>query len=392
MKRIRNTRDVLESYYRYIIVGVLFLLLVIILAFFSQKSRKEKAESDEVISMSADVAISTNDIMPTEEPLKINAYPELNALMEKYFVALSSGDIDSLHDICSQIEDDAEKRITVKAKYIEDYEEIVCYTKSGPYPDSYIVFVSYLIKYKDIDTPAPGMSTLLVYRDESGNYYVHNGDIDEPAEKYIKGMVEQNDVIDMLDKIEKDYEDALDNDNALKAFMDTFPARIEADIMNTIKNPEGGEETATEEDREEKEIIIAKDGVRVRSSPDSKDDKNVISTVAKGDRYKQTGTENGWSVIKYKDTVGYIRSDMVSDPEEGNSEGANEKTDGSTIEIVDDGVRVRSTPTTDTENILGSVDNGESFTLIDETDGWYQIEYKGHTGYIKADSGLAKRK
>ncbi len=43
-------------------------------------------------------------------------------------------------------------------------------------------------------------------------------------------------------------------------------------------------------------------------------------------------------------------------------------------------------------NILGSVDSGESFSLIDETDGWYQIEYKGHTGYIKADSGLAKRK
>lgn len=392
MKRIRNTRDVLESYYRYIIVGVLFLLLVIILAVFSKKSRKEKAESDEVISTSADVAISANDIMLTEEPLKINAYPEVNALMEKYFVALSSGDIDSLREICSQMEDDAEKRITVKAKYIDDYEEIDCYTKSGPYPDSYIVFVSYLIKYKDIDTPAPGMSTLLVFRDGSGNYYVHNDDIDEPTEKYIKGVVEQNDVIEMLDKVEKDYADALDNDNTLKAFMDAFPARIEADVMSMTKNPEGGDETATEGDHEEKEIIIVKDGVRVRSSPDSTDDKNVISTVAKGDRYIQTGTENGWSVIKYKDTVGYIRSDMISDPKESNSEVSNDKTDGSTIEIVDDGVRVRSTPTTNEENILGSVDSGESFTLIDETDGWYQIEYKGHTGYIKADSGLAKRK
>lgn len=32
--------------------------------------------------------------------------------------------------------------------------------------------------------------------------------------------------------------------------------------------------------------------------------------------------------------------------------------------------------------VLGKLSNGTKVTVIGETNGWYMIDYKGHTGYI----------
>ena len=46
-------------------------------------------------------------------------------------------------------------------------------------------------------------------------------------------------------------------------------------------------------------------------------------------------------------------------------------------------LRVRKSPV-DGE-VLGKLSNGAALTLIGETNGWYMINYKGHTGYISGD-------
>ncbi len=56
------------------------------------------------------------------------------------------------------------------------------------------------------------------------------------------------------------------------------------------------------------------------------------------------------------------------------------------ITVNDSGVRVRSSAdTSSNDNIIGKVGSGETFPLKGEADGWYQIDYKGQTGYIKGE-------
>ena len=46
-------------------------------------------------------------------------------------------------------------------------------------------------------------------------------------------------------------------------------------------------------------------------------------------------------------------------------------------------LRVRKSPK-DGE-VLGKFNNGDTITLIGETDGWYKVNYKGHVGYVSGD-------
>lgn len=392
MRRRYYFMELLEGYYRYILVGVLFIVLVIILFSLSKKHGADTFDISESTSITSPVSESSNAISLTDESVKINAYPGINVLMKEYFSAMASGDVSTLKEICSRLDENAEKRVSAKAKYTESYDDIVCYTKPGPFPDSYIVLAKYNVKYINIDTLAPGISTLLVCENPNGDFYVFNDELEENAATYIKSVVTQEDVIDVLSKTDTEYSNAVSQNKSLKAFMDTLPARIDEDILN-MSEAATKDNDAEGDDTTEIEVKVIKSDVRIRSEPDTSSNKNIIGTAAKDEVYMKLGEEDGWSKIKYKDTTGYIRSDMLSTVETSAADETDKKNvSDSYIEIVDNGVRVRSSPNIEKDNIIGAVNMGETYDLISEKEGWYQIEYKGLNGYIKADPGLAKAK
>ena len=60
-----------------------------------------------------------------------------------------------------------------------------------------------------------------------------------------------------------------------------------------------------------------------------------------------------------------------------------------TVNAGDSYLRVRHGPGT-AYDILGSIYNGTSFAITGKTNGWYQINYNGRTGYVSADYVLVK--
>ena len=58
------------------------------------------------------------------------------------------------------------------------------------------------------------------------------------------------------------------------------------------------------------------------------------------------------------------------------------------IKVNGNKVNIRLTPTTDTKkNIIGSVNTGDTFTVINHQDGWYLIDYYGEYAYINDKYG-----
>ena len=49
-----------------------------------------------------------------------------------------------------------ETKVT-NADYIEEYRNVEVYTKPGLDENTYVVFASYDLKFKDVETPAPGL-------------------------------------------------------------------------------------------------------------------------------------------------------------------------------------------------------------------------------------------
>ncbi|MBQ9444748.1 MAG: SH3 domain-containing protein [Lachnospiraceae bacterium] len=386
------------QHYQYFIVGGLFIILVIVLAIFSakHKSSKSKDKDEETTEATTEAVYDENSEIPLpEEDLQVDAYPEVNALVNSYFTAMATGDVDTLSTICSNLDDAAKIRIQEKANYTESYDDIKCYTKPGPIPNSYIVFAYYQIKYVNIDTKAPGLSSLYVCTDDNtGSLYVYNGDLSENVSNYIKGVAAQEDVVALLSAVDTEYNNAVEADKTLKAFMDALPARLDEAVASRLASGTTDDGAAAPEENTEVTIELT-DSIRIRSSPDDSDTSNVITTATKGDKYTKIGEEDNWTKIRYKDTEAYVSSDYVKEVDGSSSEGgeSSESQGGETasasgsITVTDDSVRVRSSADTNTnDNVIGTANSGENYNLTGETsDGWYQIDYKGQTGYIKGD-------
>ncbi len=392
-------REFLMQYYQYFIVGGLFLILVIVLLIFSAKHKSKKDKDDEAEATEATTEVTFDESseipLPTED-LQVDAYPEVNALVSSYFTAMASGDVDTLSSICSDLDDAAKIRIQEKANYTESYDDLKCYTKPGPIPNSYIVFAYYQIKYVNIDTKAPGLSSLYVCTDDNtGQLYVYNGDLSENVSNYIKGVAAQEDVVALLSQVDTEYNAAVESDNTLKAFMDALPARLDEAVAARLASGSTAEDGAAAPPEDTEVTVMLTDAVRIRSSPDDSDTSNVIAKAAKGDTYTKIGDEGDWTKIRYKDTEAYVSSSYVT---EVDSAGGTESAEGAapadggaapasgSVTVNDDSVRVRSSADTSSDsNIIGKANSGETYTLKGEADGWYQIDFKGQTGYIKGE-------
>lgn len=59
------------------------------------------------------------------------------------------------------------------------------------------------------------------------------------------------------------------------------------------------------------QIVNCKHSCNVRSTPDSKSDKNLIGHANLGDRYVFYGWSGSWAKVQYGSAVGYIHQDFI---------------------------------------------------------------------------------
>ncbi len=397
-RRNFDLREFVLGHYQYFIVGLLFIVLVVVLAIFSSKHKKDKDETDQAVDAGAEtvevsedttVAADQNAEIPlTTEGLQVDAYPEVNNLVNTYFTAMASGDVATLESICSSLDDAAKIRIIERSKYTESYDDIRCYTKPGPVEGSYIVFAYYQIKFQNIDTKAPGLSSLYVCSNPDGSLYVYNGDLPENVSTYIKGVAAQDDVVALLNQVDSEYNAAAEQDKTLKAFMDALPAKLDEAVAAQLASGQpidASAATATTDAATEVQVKTT-DAVRIRSSADDSSDSNIIAKSAAGDTFTRIGEEGNWSKIKYKDTTAYIRSDFLTtaDAAPATTDGGTTEAGGSTVTVTKSDVNVRNKAGTDGD-VLGKASSGSTYTLKGESGEWFEIDYNGQSGFIRND-------
>ena len=79
-------------------------------------------------------------------------------------------------------------------EFVEMYDHFKIYTKSGKYKDTYVAFVRYDMKIKDIYTEVPGLGTLYVTKDSQGNYQITQQVKNKEIRAYINRIAEHEDV------------------------------------------------------------------------------------------------------------------------------------------------------------------------------------------------------
>ena len=190
------------------VVAVLFIALIIALAV--DAGNKGSGSKDEVKKKQ-------------ENTLNANADKEIETLVNDYFSAIVSCDVNKLSEIMDSTGSISEDNLKKESEYIEEYKNIKCYTKNGINSGEYVVYVYYENKILNINTLAPGAVILYVKKDEEkGIYRIHNGINDTEISNYISKLSEDEDVIKFNKDVDNKFKEACENDADLKAFYDAL--------------------------------------------------------------------------------------------------------------------------------------------------------------------------
>jgi hypothetical protein len=215
----------------------------------SVKKVAQKVEAEQNIN-NADVKsasiLPTATPTPTEEPqsqedaavavptnaLEKNAHKEINKLIKSYLNAKLGKKIDKFKPLVNNVDFIDLKDIERKTKYIEGYKNITCYTQKGPEEGTYIVYAYHEVKFTSIGTLAPAMNEFYVKTDEKGEPYIYLGEIDQNTEKYLDGVRDSEQVMNLIYDVNNKLEKAVKNDNALSEFY----SKLEESAKNVTMN------------------------------------------------------------------------------------------------------------------------------------------------------------
>ncbi len=340
---MKKLQDFFIKYKRYIGAVVLLIVFIVVLVFFANP--KEKNSGTNTQTETEQGTLTTE--YQLNGKLEKNADPELVSLLENYYTAYASGDVETLETIAQPFSDNEKSYVGTFSDYYEKYEDITSYSMQGATEDSYLVSVCYNLKFYEVDTPAPGMDFLYVERDGKGNLCVNNAyssynfnfmehELDDNLYSLILSYRKSNEVVSLQQEVQNRYDEAVKSDEklanmvggTLRNVMSKWMESIEETSQNsteaetqTTEDTQTTEETqATEEtqkDDSEKEeesddetgTVKTKDICNVRKEPST--DAELLGKVDIGVKLKKLGTEGDWTKVEFQDQVGYIKSDLL---------------------------------------------------------------------------------
>ena len=105
---------------------------------------------------------------------------------------------------------------TAQSPFAEGYENLKTYTKLGKYKDTYLAFVRYDMKIKDIYTMAPGLEILYIEPDEeTGELCVEEELPDEGTRDAAQLLASQEDAGQLMAEVQAAYDQAVASDAIL---------------------------------------------------------------------------------------------------------------------------------------------------------------------------------
>ena len=181
-----------------------------------------------------------------ENPLQDDKYPEITDVVKNYLNAFLIEDDAKRAETIAQYVGNLYDINSVKQRtYVSEYSDVECYTKKGPYDDTYVVYAYYQMGLKNIDTTVPAISRLYVVRDKkTGNVYIQN-DSGDDIQKYMNKVTKDSDVQDLLKDVQEEFESVKASDPKVKAYYDAINAKAKKNGTTTGTSNNKNETTAS---------------------------------------------------------------------------------------------------------------------------------------------------
>ena len=216
------------KYKKIVLLITTFTMMIgmVIFSIITPSGNKVNSNEEALVKENAEDGNQTEDVLALETTqavvegqeivLEKSVDSALNQLLIDYFQASVACDMDKLSTLVSDVSILQEEELRVKYELVESVENIQCYVVKGPSAGKYLVYVYSEIKFKDIETMAPGLSRLTVVNTADGGYVIFFG-ADEEIEQFAKVTDSSAPVQEMVQKVSIRMEEALSKDVDLKA-------------------------------------------------------------------------------------------------------------------------------------------------------------------------------
>lgn len=336
---------------RYLAVVCVFVCFVAVLVFYTgdgfNAKRMAKLNHKEV----------SGEQYEPEAEFEVDAYPEVNDLLTKYFAAYVNADFAALETLATPITDMEKSYITTMSQFYEEYRNVVCYTKHGLSKDSYIVSACFDIKFVGYDLTAPSMLLFYVQTADDGSLYINNlysdfnmyyseESISKDVYTALIKYTTQEDYLDLYSNVEVAFNELIkENTDVYQLTKRTIPGvrqqweesvyyveqnteSTEATEVVTPEESEGASESqVTQEETPESEEVNQVDKVKcIKNDVNVREEASAngsrLGKANQGNEYVKLGVEedeNGdeWTKIQFTDDeVGYIKSSFVEEVSE----------------------------------------------------------------------------
>lgn len=203
---------------------------------------KEKKDSgrQEVVVTDDNFTSATFDTHEGNIVLEKNAYPEINNLVKEYLDAEVKCDMDKLGTLVSTIELVNEPNLKLLNKYAEGYENVDCYTVKGKEKDSFVIMVKSELKFKNVETLAPGLNGLYANKDSNGNWVIVTSPLSPENRGYQETVYNSEGAKQLINETETAYQEAIKKDKELSSIYNKMQEEASAGMPSNAPdtNPE----------------------------------------------------------------------------------------------------------------------------------------------------------
>ncbi len=219
-------------------------LVILAVALLWGRVRTNQAAAPQTSSV-PESTLESSELMLTDFAtygLQKNAIPQINALVEKYQEAKTTGNAALMYRVFGRNDTDGylemESQLQDEMAVYEKYQDTVCYVTKGLEEGTYIVFISSYVKFKGIDTPAPMLTWAYVVEDALGRFHMKEPNTLTQAENARIDEIARSEDVRVLDsQMRKELADLVGNDHKLAALYSIWADNVEVEETSDDLGP-----------------------------------------------------------------------------------------------------------------------------------------------------------
>lgn len=160
--------------------------------------------------------------------LNLNQNKDINQLIEKYFNAKKTVNIEAMSELVSDANRIPKDRYTILASYVENYKDFDCYYIRNEETDSYRVYVKYNMKLKNIESWVPCLTKYYVKVTSEGKYVIYFSALDDAEVEFINAADKNDEIQKLKEDVNKSMTSILEKDATFKQYYQKMQKEIKA--------------------------------------------------------------------------------------------------------------------------------------------------------------------